>query len=194
MQIKLTHNSDTNVTLNVTADLETLTKIKDSIVSKLSANVKVAGFRQGKAPADLVEKNLDPQTLQSEFIDSTLNHYYTQAVVKENLRVVGQPTVNLKKFVPFTTFEFEVTVDVLGEVKLPDYTKVKLKRPVVKITAEQVNEVIESLRKRLSEKKSVDRAAKIGDETVIDFKGVDAKGEEINGADGKDYPLKVSWK
>ncbi len=189
MQIKLTHNSDTNVTLAITADQATLDKIKTSTVKNLGSSVKVAGFRAGKAPIELIEKNLDQQMLQSEFIDAVLNHYYTQAISKENIRAVSQPEVNLKKFVPFTTFEFEVTVDVLGEVTLPDYTKIKKTKEAVKIEAAQVNEVIESLRSRLADKKPVERAAKNGDEVVIDFKGVDEDGKPVNGADGKDYPL-----
>ncbi len=189
MQIKLTHNNDTNVTLAITADKETLTKVKESLVKSLGASVKVAGFRPGKAPIDIVEKNLDPQVLQSEFIDQILNHYYTQAVIKENLRTVGQPEVNLKKFVPFDTFEFEVTVDVLGDVTLPDYTKIKKAKKTATVDAAQINEVLESLQTRIAEKKSVDRAAKDGDEVIIDFKGVDDKGKPVNGADGKDYPL-----
>jgi len=190
MQIKLTHNSDTNVTLTIVADSTTLAKIKESTLRKMnSSNLKVAGFRPGKAPLDMVEKNLDQQALQSEFIDTVLNHYYGQAMIKENLRVVGQPTVNLKKFVPFTTFEFDVTVDILGDVKLPDYKKIKKTKTEAKITTENVAEVIESLRKRLAEKNEVKRAAKDGDEVTIDFKGTDAKGNPVDGADGKDYPL-----
>ncbi len=189
MQIKLTHNSDTNVTLAITADQATLDKIKTSTVKNLGSSVKVAGFRAGKAPIELIEKNLDQLMLQSEFIDAVLNHYYTQAISKENIRAVSQPEVNLKKFVPFTTFEFEVTVDVLGEVTLPDYTKIKKTKEAVKIEAAQVNQVIESLRSRLADKKPVERAAKNGDEVVIDFKGVDEDGKPVNGADGKDYPL-----
>lgn len=189
MQIKLTHNNDTNVTISITADTETLTKVKDSIVKRLGASVKVAGFRPGKAPVELIEKNLDQELLQSEFIDQVLNHYYTQAVVKENLRTVGQPEVNLKKFVPFDTFEFDVTVDVLGEVTLPDYTKIKKTKKPVAVDAPQISEVLESLRLRIAEKKPVERAAKDGDEVIIDFKGVDDKGKPVNGADGTDYPL-----
>lgn len=192
MQIKLTHNSDTNVTLSIVADSTTLAKIKDSTLRKMnSSSLKIAGFRPGKAPLDMVEKQLDQQALQSEFIDTVLNHYYGQAMIKENLRVVGQPTVNLKKFVPFTTFEFDVTVDILGDLKLPDYKKIKKTKTEAKITAEQVAEVIESLRKRLAEKKEVTRASKDGDEVTIDFKGVDAKGKSIEDADGKDYPLQL---
>jgi len=189
MQITRTNNSDTNVTLTIVADTGTLNKIKEAVVTRLGTNVKVAGFRPGKAPSDLVEKNIDPQALHTEFIDATLNHYYAQAMTKENLRVVGQPQVNLKKFVPFTTVEFDVTVDVLGEVKLPDYKRIKQAKTVIKIDAKQVDEVVQSLRGRLADKKPVVRAAKDGDEVVIDFKGVDDKGKAVNGAEGKDYPL-----
>jgi len=190
MQIKLTHNTDTNVTLSIVADAETLAKIKESTLRKFNtSSLKVAGFRAGKAPLEMVEKNVDPQALQSEFIDTVLNHYYVQAMTKENLRVVGQPTVNLKKFVPFSTFEFDVTVDVLGDVTLPDYTKIKKAKQKASVTADQVKEVVESLRTRLAEKKDVTRAAKDGDEVTIDFKGVDDKGKAVEGADGKDYPL-----
>ncbi|MCX6727766.1 MAG: trigger factor [Candidatus Saccharibacteria bacterium] len=192
MQIKLTRNSDTNVTLAIVADEQTLTKIKSSTLQNLnSSNLKIAGFRAGKAPLEMVEKHIDPQTLQSEFIDTVLNHYYRQAMIKENLRVIGEPTVDLKKFVPFTTFEFEVTVDVLGDVTLPDYKKIKLAKTEAKIDEAQVKEVVESLRSRLADKKEVTRAAKNGDEVTIDFKGVDAKGEAVNGAEGKDYPLQL---
>lgn len=189
MQIKLTYTNETSATLNIVADQETLTKIKETILRQLSKNVKVAGFREGKAPLEMVEKNLDPQMLQSEFIDQVLNHYYIQAVTKENLRVVGQPEVNLKKFVPFTTFEFEVTVTVIGEVKLPNYKTITVPAKKATVSADDVKDVIESLRKRAAEKKIVDRAAKDGDEVVIDFKGTDEKGKPVNGADGKDYPL-----
>lgn len=192
MQIKLTRNSDTNVTLAIVADEQTLTKIKNSTLQNLnSSNLKIAGFRAGKAPLEMVEKHVDPQALQSEFIDTVLNHYYRQAMIKENLRVIGEPTVNLKKFVPFTTFEFEVTVDVLGDVTLPDYKKIKLAKKVATIDEAQVKEVVESLRTRLADKKEVTRAAKDGDEVTIDFKGVDAKGEAVNGAEGQDYPLQL---
>lgn len=190
MQIKLIHNTDTNVTLSIVADEETLAKIKESTLRKFNtSNLKIAGFRAGKAPLEIVEKHVDQQALQSEFIDTVLNHYYVQAMTKENLRVVSQPTVNLKKFVPFSTFEFDVTVDILGDVTLPDYTKIKKTKKVASVTAEQVKDVVESLRKRLAEKKDVSRAAKEGDEVTIDFKGVDTNGKAVDGAEGKSYPL-----
>lgn len=190
MQIKLTRNNPTNVTLSVDADAETLKKLKEATLKRFNTeNLKIPGFRAGKAPIDLVEKNVDPQLLQTEFIDNALNFYYNQAIVKEQLRVAGEPQVKLSKFVPFTTLEFEVTVDVLGEVKLPDYKKVQKTKTSPQIAAKDVNEVLASLQKRLADKKDVSRAAKKGDEAWIDFKGVDTKEKPVPGAEGKDYPL-----
>ncbi len=192
MQIKLTRNSDTNVTAHVVADTETLLKIKEATLRKLSTdNVKIPGFRAGKAPLDMVEKHLDQQLLQTEFIDATLNHYYTQAVIKENLRTTSQPKVELKKFVPFTTVEFDITVDVLGEVKLPSYKTMKRTPEAAKVSAKDISDVLDSLAERLATKTEVTRAAKNGDEVLIDFAGTDAKGKPVQGADGKDYPLKL---
>lgn len=72
---------------------------------------------------------------------------------------------------------------------MPDYTKVKKTKTIEKVTAKDVDGVIDSLKTRAADKKEADRAAKDSDELVIDFKGTDAKGEPIKGADGNDYPL-----
>lgn len=195
MQIKLTHNSDTNVTAHVVADEATLAKIKQATLRKFNtSSLKIPGFRGGKAPLDMVEKHVDQQMLQSEFIDSVLNHYYTQVMIKENLRTTSQPQVDLKKFVPFTTVEFDITVDVLGKVTLPDYKKMKRTKETAKVTAKDITDVLDSLAKRVANKKEVSRAAKTGDEVVIDFKGVNTKGEVVPGAEGKDYPLELGSK
>jgi len=94
------------------------------------------------------------------------------------------------KFVPFTELEITAEVEIVGDIKLPDYKKIKLAKPEVKVTAKDVDEVIQSLRTRLAEKTDVERAAKAGDEVTIDFAGTDVKTKEpIAGADGTDYPL-----
>lgn len=188
--MKIKYNTDTNITISIEADKATITKVKQATLKRLNTpNLKVPGFRAGKAPLNMVEKQIDQNLLQSEFIDAILNHYFVSAITTEKLRTVGQPQVNLTKFVPFTTMEFEITTDVLGEVVLPDYKKIKLAKTTPKIEAKDITEVIESLRKRMADKKPVTTAAKDGDEVVVDFKGNDANGKAINGAEGQDYPL-----
>lgn len=189
MQISLTHPSDTEAKLAIVANEAELQAVKHEVLAAFQKDVKIQGFRAGKAPLPLVEKNVNPASLQSEFLDQAINQMYFKAINEKKLRVVNNPQVNVTKFVPFNTLEFEATVDVLGDVKVPDYKKIKLTKETVKITADEVTGVIKSLQQRIAEKKDVDRAAKAGDQVFIDFKGVDAKGEPINGAEGKDYPL-----
>jgi len=191
MHIKSTHKTDTLVEMTITANEADLSPAKASTLKKLAPQVKVQGFREGKVPLNLVEKNIDPQVMQSEFLEVAMGGLYNQALNEEDLRPVANPEVDLKKFVPYTTLEFTVTVPVIGKIVLPDYKKIKLAKKPLTIEPKQVNDVIESLRTRLAERKSVERAVKDGDETTIDFKGTDEKGEAVNGAEGKDYPLQI---
>lgn len=193
MQVKKESVTPTKVKLTLTADQKLLDEIKRETLTHLAKDhVKVQGFRQGKAPLNLVEKSVDANLLQSEFLERAVNRLYVEAVSQEQLRPVDQPQVNITKFVPFTTLELTAELEAVGDIKLPDYKAIKLAKPAVKVAAKDVDEVLNSLRTRMAEKKSVERAAKSGDELLIDFKGTDAKTEEpIAGADGKDYPLQL---
>lgn len=190
MQVTKKFLSDTKVSLTLVADADLLASEKEKVLREFAHSVKIPGFRQGKAPLSMVEKAVDPSRLQTEFLEHALNRLYVAAVDHEGLRPVSQPQIKITKFVPFDTLEVEAEVEVVGEVKLPDYKNIKVTKEKVSVTAKEVDEVITSLRLREAEKKDVDRAAKEKDQVWIDFKGVDAKTKEaIKGADGKDYPL-----
>ncbi len=189
MRIKKAFDTDTKVTLTITTDEAFLTRLKDVTLKRLAHDVKLSGFRPGKAPLALVEKNIDPSRLQSDVLDAAVNHLYSEALRAEKLRPVANPELSLKKFVPFTELEFTATVEVIGEIKLPDYKKMKKILPKVTITTEDIKGVMATLQKRLAEKSEVSRAAKTGDEVVMDFKGTDSKGQPVSGADAEKYPL-----
>jgi trigger factor len=188
VKVTRTDNSKTNATIAVNADASDLAPIKRHVLTHFT-NVKVPGFRAGKAPVDMVEKHVNQQTLLDEFMEHALNDLFRRAVTEQKIRPLGQPDVKLKKFVPYTELEFEATIDVFGEVILPDYKKMKLAKPKVDLTAKDVNDVLESLQKRLAERVAKEGAAKDGDEVTIDFSGKDTDGKPVAGADGKDYPL-----
>ncbi|MBI2592533.1 trigger factor [Candidatus Saccharibacteria bacterium] len=189
MRISKTEESATRLKLLITADQFDLTPIKDHVLKHFASKVKVPGFRVGTAPVALIEKHVDQRALADEFIEHALNSLYGRAIDQEKLRPASRPEVHLKKFVPFTDLEFEAELEIIGPIKLPDYKKIKLVKKPVEIRAEEISSVIESLRLRLADRKAVERAAKDGDEVVIDFEGKDKMGDPIAGADGKDYPL-----
>jgi trigger factor len=191
MQVTKKNLTPTKVELSVSVDQTMLDSVKTEVLTHLAKDhVKIQGFRTGKAPLSLVEKNVDQQLLQSEFLDSALNRAYGQALDEQKLRPVAQPEVKLTKFVPYTTLEFSAEVEVVGDIKLPDYKKVSVERKKVDVGAKDVSEVLQNLQTRIADKTEVTRAAKDGDELIIDFAGTDANtSEPIQGADGKDYPL-----
>ncbi len=189
MHVKKITNSPTQVTLTFTAGEADLSPIKQQVVQKLGQDVRLSGFRPGKAPQALVEKSIDQSRLQTEVVEEAINQFYVQTAEQQNLRPVARPEISVKKFVPFTTLEFEATVPVVGEVTLPDYKKIKKARAKAEVTSEDIAEVVKSLQQRLAQAKTVERAAKAGDRVTLSFKGVDDKGQPVNGAEGKDYPL-----
>jgi len=189
MKFTITHPNETTAHLHITAEQHELDKYKTHVLKHLQQQVKMAGFRKGTAPLELVEKQVDQNAYQQEFLDEALTNLYSAAARSENLRPVQSPQVSIKKFVPFTELEFEATVPVVGKLTLPDYKKIKVDKKEVKVTAKDVDDVIENLRTRAATKQDVDRVAKDGDQVWIDFEGFDQKGKAIERADGKDYPL-----
>jgi trigger factor len=195
MQLTKEQLTPTKVKLTVQADQKELDEVKQHVLKDLGKSVKVQGFRPGKAPAHLIEKNVDPAAFQSEFLDHVINDLYVAAVQQEKLRPVAQPTISVTDFAPYSVVEFTAEIETVGAITLGDYKKIKLAMPAVTVTAKDVDEVLDNLRTRAAEKKPVERAAKDGDELTIDFKGVDAKTKEpIDGADGTNYPLQLGSK
>lgn len=194
MQVDISNISATKVKVFIKASQDELEEYKKNILAKFAGNMKIQGFRQGKAPLSLVEKNIDHTKFQAEFLEEAMSGLYGESTRQGKYRPVSQPEVAIKKFVPYSDLEFEVTVDVLGKIKLADYKNIKLAKIKPVVSAKDVDQVMKSLKLRMAEKKEVKREAKESDEVWIDFKGVDSKGQPINGADGKDYPLAIGSK
>jgi trigger factor len=190
MQVTRENLNPTKVKLTIAADEKQLEQAKQQSLRVVAKDMRLPGFRPGKAPLTLVEKHANPNVLQQDFLERAMNLAYGQALAQEKLQPIAQPEVTISKFVPYDLLEIVAEVEVIGEIKLSDYRKLRVAKKEVKITAKDVDAVIEQLQQREAVKTDVDRAAKNGDQVTIDFRGVDAKsGEPINGADGKQYPL-----
>lgn len=181
--------SGTKIELVITVDAEELASVKQATLQKMKSQVKAPGFRAGKAPLSVIEKQVDPSQLQGDVLQEAVNKHYQAVIEKDNIKVLSNPEVEITKFVPFTQLEFKAKVDVMPKVKLGDYKKIKRTVSKVTVTDKEIKEVIDNLLQKSSKKQAVDRKAKNGDEVLIDFEGKDEKGELVAGASGKDYPL-----
>lgn len=189
MQVTRKNLSETKVTLTISLGVEELVHAKQHELQEKAKTAKVTGFRAGKAPLTIVEKQLDQNQLQAEVINHAINDFYGDALNQEKIHALDQPQIEIGKFVPYTELEFTATVEIMPPVKLGDYKKIKKTISKPTVTAKEVNDVIENLRTRSAVKEDSDEAAKNGDDVTIDFEGTDDKGKLVAGASGKGYPL-----
>ena len=180
--------SDTSVQATVSLDAKDLATAKRAALAHLAPNVKVAGFRPGKVPVDVAEKNLDPTMLANETVEHAINISLNDVAMAEDLRVLDQPKVDLKDFKPYDELTFEATIEVLPEITLGDYKKLKVQQEKIEISKEEIDEVVERMQTQFAEKKDVKREARDGDEVTIDFVG---KKDDVafDGGTASDYVL-----
>ncbi|MFZ1249868.1 MAG: trigger factor [Candidatus Microsaccharimonas sp.] len=182
--------SETKVEVTINLDASELADAEKVALVKLSKTIKVPGFRQGKVPASVAAKHVDQQALQEQLLDDAVSKAVAEAFLGEKIQALDRPMVDIKKYVPGDLLEFTAEVEVLPPVKLGDYKKLGKKADKVSVSADDINEVIERMRAGFAEKKEVTRAAKDGDETVIDFIG---KKDDVpfDGGTGNDYTLSL---
>ncbi len=183
--------SDTSVLATVELSTDDLATSKRLTVRRLLPKVKVPGFRQGKVPADVAEKHIDPVQLANDTAEQAINIAINDVAVAENLRILDQPNVDLKEFKPYESMVFEATVEILPEISLGDYKKLKVKPEKVTVTEADIDEVVERMRGQLANKTKVNREVSSGDEVKIDFVGKHKNGEPFDGGSATGYDLKI---
>ena len=190
MKTTVKNLSDTKVEVTIVLDAKALADAEKVALSKLSKTMKVPGFRQGKVPVSVAAKHADPQALQEQLIDNAISKAVAQAFLTEKLQALDRPMVDVKKYIPGETLEFTAEAEIYPTIKLGDYKKLGKKAEKVTVAAKDVDDVIERMRQGFAEKTEVKRAAKDGDEVVIDFVGK-KDGVAFDGGTGSDYTLKL---
>jgi trigger factor len=190
METKIITQTDDQAVFSVSLTQEELKHIKGEVFDSLRGRVKAAGFRPGKAPDQIVERELGSATVQSEFVDHAIQHSYVQAMKEHALSAVSAPQVSIEKFVPFTELEYKVTVELMPKVKLPAYQKFRIKRPAVKVEPAEIERTVEDLRRREAVRLDSEQPAKKGDEVNFDFDGT-RDGQPVQGASAKNQTLQL---
>lgn len=182
--------SDTNVCLTITLGADELNAAEQVALTKMARDLKVPGFRKGKVPVSVAAKHVNPMALQEQVLDNALSKAVAEAFMNEKLQALERPSVEVKKFVPNQEVEFTAEATVVPPVKLGDYKKLKAKPQAVKVEAKDVDEIIERMQQNFVDKTEVKRAAKDGDEAIIDFVGK-KDGVAFDGGSAKDFALKL---
>ncbi|MDQ5913549.1 MAG: trigger factor [Patescibacteria group bacterium] len=191
--MKLTINFDKNskIKYKVVAELDSkdLKKQKDGAIKSLGKGVKVAGFREGTAPAKLIEERLDANQVASETASRCVDAAFVAAIKEFELDILGTPKLEIKEVVDGEKMVIEFIGNIKPEIELADYAKWPKLKFSVKVDKKEIDQTLEQLRQNMAKAEEVERPAKDGDRVWFDFEGTDEKGLEIPGASSKNYPL-----
>ena len=185
MQANLESLSSLERRLSVTLPLDTVNTEIESRLKRLARTVKLHGFRPGKVPMKIVEQQFGGQVRQ-EVLGDAVQKSFGEAVRERNLRVAGYPRIEVKPGdAPADKFEYIATFEVYPEVAIGGLAESSIERPVVSITEAEVDKTIDILRKQRTHYHPAARAARTGDQVVMDYHATIA-GQPFEGGNGTD--------
>lgn len=163
---------------------------KDAAYQKASKKAKIDGFRPGKAPKDVFLKKYGEENLWLDAADSLLEDAYKKMIDEnQDLIIVAQPQASLKSIsADYVEFLFILTTK--PEVKLGKYKKLGIKKEDIKVTKEEVEQALESTRKRYAESVVKEGIVENNDTAIIDFEGF-KDGIAFEGGKGENYSLVI---
>ena len=158
-------------------------------LTRLARTVKVAGFRPGKAPLRMLDQQYGPQ-LRSDVISERVQTTLNDAIRAQNLRVAGTPRIEAQRGDQPATenLEFSAVFEVYPEIQVGNVADIAITRPIVEVTAADVDRTLEVLRRQRTTYSPVDREARAGDRVRVDFTGTIA-GVEFEGGQARDFPI-----
>lgn len=165
---------------------------KQSRLARLSKTVKMSGFRPGKVPMKMVEKQYGQQVEMEVRFDKAARQFF-DITNEQGVKVAGQPRFELKsEGVADDQFAFDATFEVYPEVKIGDLAGAELTRTKTEITDAEIDKTIDILRKqrRTFAQRAQDEAAADGDRVTVDFEGK-IDGETFAGGKAEDFQFLV---
>jgi trigger factor len=173
--------SPTRVRINVEVPFKELQPDFDRAYKELAKQVRLPGFRPGKAPAKLLEARVGKEAILDQVVNEALPSRYGQAVTESDVRPLGQPEIEVTKKEYGEELVFTAEVDVRPDFTLPDLSALKITVDPIKVSDEDVDTQLQSLRARFGTLVGVERPVQTGDFVSIDLSAT-IDGEEVHEA------------
>ncbi|GAA2778184.1 trigger factor [Mycolicibacterium pallens] len=170
--------SPTRVRINVEVPFTELQPDFDRAYKELAKQVRLPGFRPGKAPAKLLEARIGRGAVLQQVVNDALPTRYSEAVTATEVTPLGQPEIEVTKIEDGEELVFTAEVDVRPEIELPDLSALKIEVDAIEINDDEVDAELQSLRARFGTLKGVERPAQTGDFVSIDLSAT-VNGEEL---------------
>ncbi|MGO4443749.1 trigger factor [Mycobacterium sp. 2YAF39] len=170
--------SPTRVRINVEVPFTELEPEFDKAFKALAGQVRLPGFRPGKAPRKLLEARFGREAMMDQVVSDAVPGRYSEAVTTSDLRPIGQPEIEVTKKEYGEDLEFTAEVDIRPEIELPDLNALKVTVDAIEVDDDEVDTELQNLRARFGTLTGVDRAAQDGDFVSIDLSAT-VNGEDL---------------
>lgn len=192
MKVTLEKKEKNQVLLEVQVDPDRVEKAYDRAYRQLAREVRIPGFRPGKAPRPIVERTVGVDYIKhTAFEKFLLPEVYPQAIEEGKVEPIAEPEVELVSFEKDQPLVFKATIEVRPEVTLGDYTGLEVTAPKVEVTEADVEERLTKLREQRGTLATVERPVQMDDTVVADFTGK-IDGQEFEGGKATDYTMEVA--
>ncbi|MBC2681076.1 trigger factor [Corynebacterium anserum] len=161
--------SATRTKITIEVPFEELKPEFDKAYASLANQVNMPGFRKGKVPAKVLEARLGRGVVLDQVINEMLPSRYSQAVEENDLKVLGQPEIDIAELKDNEFIKFTAEVDVRPDIEVPDFSTISVEVAPLKADDEAVDAELKNLQARFGTLKAVDRKVKKGDFVSIDL-------------------------
>jgi trigger factor len=189
MKIEREDRPKSQVVLTIELSAEELTPYLEVAARELSEQKSIPGFRSGHVPYPILVQRFGDQAILQHAVSAIVGKSFYEAAEKENLDFIDQPSIDIQKVAAGNPFVYKATLAVLPKVEVADFRELSVKPlPKIEVKQEEIDKVINDLRKMRAKEVLVERAAKIGDRVEVDFETV-VDGVAIPGGKAEKYPL-----
>jgi trigger factor len=175
------HLSPTRVRINVEVPFDELKPNFDRAYRKIANQVRIPGFRPGKAPARVIEQRIGRAPILDEVVNEAIPAKYSEVITSEEVRVLGSPEIEVTKIEDGDHLAFTAEVDIRPDITVPAFGELSVTVDDVELAEDEVDEQLNELRARFGTLTGVDRPAESGDFVSIDLAAT-VDGEEIEEA------------
>jgi len=191
MEIKKLPKSQVEIQISVPA--AAFQKFIDAAAEEFSKDLKIDGFRSGKAPRNVVEQKVGAEKILAHGAERAIKKTYVDEVTRNKIDTIGEPKITITKIAAGNDLEYKAVAAVMPEIKLSNYRKSAktVKKSVAgKATDDQIQKELETIQKSRAKLVTVSRVAKTNDRVEIDFE-VTVAGKLIEGGTAKNHPLTI---
>ena len=162
----------------------------DEAFKKIAQEIRLPGFRPGKAPRKVLEARIGKEYARGEALREALPEYYRQAIIEHDVDVIAPPDLDITAGEEEGDVAFEAVVEIRPEVTVAGYNGLQVEIPAPVASDEEIESQIEALRNQFAEREEVERPAVDADFVTMDI-SASHDGEPVEGLTAEDYTYEV---